>query len=290
MGWINDRWHDLTDFGSTAWLGLALWVMVIVALAALVYVRYHLSRIRKLSFEDNRPQVTMFMEPHAADWHLIELVVRNFGKRTAYDVRFTFNNPPTVAEYENAYEGMVDISELHLPEELPELASGQEWRTVWDSALDRRQLGGAIASRFAGTAIYYDSPQPAGRWRALQTRRRKPIETKFVLDWGSLPPVQRIELMTTHDLARREKQKLELLRCVLTYFQVASQETRPEDVRGEIDRIKQATQEIRDRVRSRQLDRPPDVRMPRANSGPPSIRQTEPEPSAESSRRRGAHA
>ncbi|ODR15283.1 hypothetical protein [Mycobacterium shimoidei] len=290
MGWINDRLHAVTDLGSTTWLGLALWAMVVVAVAALIYVRYHLSRVRKLSFEDNRPQVTMFMEPHAADWHLIELVVRNFGQRTAYDVRFGFNNPPTVAEYENAYEGMVDITELRLPEELPELAPGQEWRTVWDSALDRHQLGGAIASRFAGTVTYYDSPAPAGRWRALQKRRRKPIETKFVLDWGSLPPVQRIELMTTHDLARREKQKLELLRWVLTYFQVASQETRPEDVRAEIDRIKQATQEIRDRVRSRQLEGPPDVRMRPANSGSPSVRETEPEPLAEPRRRRGAHA
>lgn len=285
VGWISDRWHDLSDVSSTAWLGLALWVIVVVALAALVYVRYHLARMRKLSFEDHRPQVTMFMEPHAADWHLVELVVRNFGQRTAYDVRFQFNNPPTVAEYENAYEGMVDITELHLPEELPELAPGQEWRTVWDSALDRHQLGGAIASRFTGTVTYYDSPAPEGRWSNVKARRRKPIETKVVLDWGTLPPVQRIELMTSHDLAKREKQKLELLRRLLTYFQVASQETRPEDVRSEIDRIKHATQEIRNRWRSRQLEEPTDVRMRRPHSGHPPIRDGEPEP--EPSRRHG---
>ena len=29
----------------------------------------------------------------------------------------------------------------------------------------------------------------------------------MVLDWDDLPPVQRIELMTTHDLAKREKQQ-----------------------------------------------------------------------------------
>lgn len=33
--------------------------------------------------------------------------------------------------------------------------------------------------------------------------------------------------MLTHDLAKREKQKLELLRSMLTYFHYASKETRP---------------------------------------------------------------
>jgi hypothetical protein len=268
VDWIGDRWHDLTDLGATAWLGIALWAMVAVALAALAYVRHHLSRTREMSFEDSRPQVSMFMEPHAADWHLIELVVHNFGQRTAYDVEFHFNNPPTVAEYENADGGMVDIAELRLPNGLPELAPAQEWRTVWDSALDRSQLGGAIASRFTGVVTYYGSPAPEGRWRRLKARQRKPIETKVVLDWGTLPPVQRIELMTTQDLAKREKQKLELLRCLLTYFQVASQETRPQDLRTEIDRTKRATQAIRDQWRARQVEEPTGaLRIPSVDAG-----------------------
>ena len=62
----------------------------------------------------------------------------------------------------------------------------------------------------------------------------------MVLDWNALPPVQRIELMTTHDLAKREKQKLELLRSLLTYFHYASKETRPDVFRSEIERINRA--------------------------------------------------
>ena len=68
---------------------------------------------------------------------------------------------------------------------------------------------------------------PGSSWSAWR-RARRPLETKVVLDWDALPPVQRIELMTTHDLAKREKQKLELLRSLLTYFHYASKETRPE--------------------------------------------------------------
>ncbi|BBX57397.1 hypothetical protein MSHO_27420 [Mycobacterium shottsii] len=83
----------------------------------------------------------------------------------------------------------------------------------------------------------------------------------MVLDWEALPPVQRIELMTTHDLAKREKQKLELLRSVLTYFHYASKEKRPDVFRSEIERINRAVAETQDRWRTRQVDQPTDVSL-----------------------------
>jgi hypothetical protein len=73
--------------------------------------------------------------------------------------------------------------------------------------------------------------------------------------------VQRIELMTNHDRAKREKQKLELLRNLVTYFHYATKETRPEVFRSEIERIKRAAQETQDRWRTRQLDEPTDVTL-----------------------------
>ncbi len=131
---------------------------------------------------------------------------------------------------------------------------------VWDSALDRAEIGNGIESRFIGSVIYYDRREQPRGWRFWQ-RERRPLETKVVLDWAALPPVQRIELMTTHDLAKREKQKLELLRGVLTYFHYASKETRPEVFRSEIDRINRAVQETQDRWRTRQLEEPTDVSL-----------------------------
>jgi len=92
-------------------------------------------------------------------------------------------------------------------------------------------------------------------------RERSPLETNVVLEWDDLPPVQRIELMTTHELAKREKQKLELLRGLLTYFHYASKETRPDLFRGEIERINGAVQETQERWRTRQLDAPTDVSL-----------------------------
>jgi hypothetical protein len=256
MGWIQDHWHQVAGAASGTWLALAVWALLVLGVAALIFANQQIRRNRRLETEETRPHVGMFMEPHAADWHLIELVVRNFGKTSAYDVQFTFPHPPTVAEYENATDGYADVVELQLPHQLPTLAPSQEWRTVWDSALDRAELGDGIESRFPGTVTYYDRVDTPRGWKFWQ-RRRRPFETKVVLDWEALPPVQRIELMTNHNLAKREKEKLELLRSLLTYFHYATKETRSDVFRSEIERMNRAVQETKDRWRTRQIDAPP---------------------------------
>ena len=256
MGWIQDRLHQVADAASGTWLALAVWALLVLGVAALIFANQQIRRHRRLATEETRPHVGMFMEPHAADWHVIELVVRNFGKTSAYDVQFTFPHPPTVAEYENATDGYADVVELQLPHQLPALAPSQEWRTVWDSALDRAELGEGIESRFPGTVTYYDRVDTPRGWKFWQPRRR-PFETKVVLDWKALPPVQRIELMTNHNLAKREKEKLELLRSLLTYFHYATKETRADVFRSEIERMNRAVEETKDRWRTRQIDAPP---------------------------------
>ncbi|OBI38618.1 hypothetical protein A5708_00495 [Mycobacterium colombiense] len=265
MGWIQDSWHDVTHVGSSTWIAWAAWAAIVLAIVTLIFTNSQINRNRRAAAEQTRPQVAMFMEPHSADWHVIELVVRNFGRTAAYDIGFSFVNPPTVAEYENATDGYADVIELRLPRELPMLAPGQEWRMVWDSALDRAEIGSGIESRFTGALTYYDRPNHS-QGRRFWERERSPLHNDVVLDWDALPPVQRIELMTTHDLAKREKEKLELLRGLLTYFHYASKETRPEVFRSEIERINAAVRETQDRWRTRQLDEPTDVSLRWSNA------------------------
>ena len=71
-----------------------------------------------------------------------------------------------------------------------------------------------------------------------------------MLDWATLHPVERLELLTTHDLARQERQKLELLRNLLTYFHYAASESREEVLRAEINRVRAAADELRERYRA----------------------------------------
>jgi hypothetical protein len=269
MDWITARLNDLQDLDAGGWLAIAAWVALVLGIGALVWANRQINRNRQLKQAALRPQVTLFMEPHPTDWHVIELVVKNFGQTAAHDVRFDFVNHPTVAAYEDSqFDGKPDVAELDLPSELPYLAPGQEWRAVWDSAISREELGGAIESRFDGALTYSDRARPAAKDGKSAPRTGKGFyETKVRLDWSTLQPVQRIELMTTHDLAKREKQKLELLRSVLTYFHYASKETQPDVFRHEIDRMNKAVEETQDRWRTRQSDQTTELDFPWIQNG-----------------------
>ena len=243
---ITDWFNNIADLSPSAWTALAAWLALCITVAALIYAWRQFQHAKQENDDLSQPNVSMYMEPSASDWHLIELVVKNFGQKPAYGIKLEFATPPTVARYEGAdADNYVDIVTLQLPQEIPYLAPSQEWRTVWDSALDRKQLGEAIASRFDGAITYYDEPPENG----------KPSGRKFrntaVLDWATLPPVDRMELLTTHDRARQEKQKLELLRAVLAYYQYAAKETDEQTLRTEINRVKALGNEVRERWRSR---------------------------------------
>lgn len=256
MQWFRDRWTDLADLGSATWLTIAAWTGLLLAVIALIFVARVIKRNRQLKRDELRPHVVMYMEPNASDWHVIELVVRNFGKSPAHHVEFRFPTPLTVGRYEEDYDdGPPEVVTVPLPSELNQLAPGQEWRTVWDSAISRAELGGEVSSRFEGTLTYRDRPKG-------QKGKPQTFESEVVLDWESLQPVQRLDLMLTHDLAKREKQKLELLRSLLTYFHYASKETRPDVFRAEIDRMNRAVRETQDRWRTRQVDETTELDFP----------------------------
>jgi hypothetical protein len=123
-----------------------------------------------------------------------------------------------------------------------------------DSAYDRSQLGSSIESRFEGAVSYYDRPEPQGRWTKLFGRKRTVYRTKVVLDWETLQSVRRIEMMTGHDLAKREPEKLELLRNTLDYFHCATKEAP----------MKRAAEETQSRWRRKRFEHPTEVvRLPR---------------------------
>jgi hypothetical protein len=63
-------------------------------------------------------------------------------------------------------------------------------------------------------------------------------------------------------MAKREKQKLELLRSMLNYFSYASKETRPEVLRAEIERMNRTADEAHDRLRAREIEEAPELDAP----------------------------
>ena len=93
MDWLE----TVADVSTGAWMAIAAWLAVVVGIAALVYAWRQSRRARRQAEELSQPNVAMFMEPAANDWHLVELVVKNFGRTPAYGIRFEFANPPTSA-------------------------------------------------------------------------------------------------------------------------------------------------------------------------------------------------
>ena len=276
---VELRALSVTDISTSGWTALAAWVAVLVLVAALVYAWRAYRRARTDADELMQPNVAMFMEPAANDWHLVELVVKNFGQTPAYGIRFEWANPPTVGKYETVYEDRyVDIAPLNLPAEIPYLAPSQEWRIVWDSALDRRELGETIASRFDGAVTYSNQPKD----EQASKRSRQQFKSTAVLDWATLHPVERLKLLTTHDLARQEKQKLELLRNLLTYYHYAASESREEVLRSEINRVRNAADRMRERLNDAEFSalgsKAPEFNAPTEDLNPPPAIQRKPSP------------
>ena len=264
--WFDERASDIANLSPGAWTAMAAWLAVVVTIAALVYAWRQFQSAKHETEDVSQPNVAMYMEPSASDWHLVELVVKNFGHKPAYGIQLEFASPPTVPRYESAdADNYVDIVPLKLPAEIPYLAPSQEWRTVWDSALDRKQLGESIGSRFAGAVTFYGEPKSSRQPKTKSKRHQ--YRTPAVLDWNTLHPVERLELLTKHDLARQEKQKLELLRGLLTYYHYATTESRHEVLQAEINKINAAANEQRDRYRG-QFTEAQDTPQPEAESAP----------------------
>jgi hypothetical protein len=275
--WFDERATDIADLSPGAWTAMAAWLALVVTIAALVYAWRQFQSAKHVTEDVSQPNVAMFMEPSASDWHLVELVVKNFGQKPAYGIQLEFASPPTVARYESAdADNYVDIVPLKLPAEIPYLAPSQEWRTVWDSALDRKQLGESIGSRFAGAVTFYDRPK-SPRQPKTKSAKRHQFRTPAVLDWGTLHPVERLELLTKHDLARQEKQKLELLRGLLTYYHYATTESRHEVLAAEINKMNTAANEQRDRYREQFTSQQEQAPQREAQSAPVPVSELPPQ-------------
>ena len=91
---------------------------------------------------------------------------------------------------------------------------------------------------------------------ATRPHSRDALQSRFTLKTApsqqraKLQPVERLELLTLHDLARQEKQKLELLRNLLTYYHYAVSESREQVLRAEINRVRAAADDLRERYRA----------------------------------------
>jgi hypothetical protein len=124
---VASIWHVTPD----AWTAMATWAAVCIGVIAAVVALRQLGEARESRRVQAQPYVAVFAEPTAAGPTTIDLVIKNFGKTPATDVRVKFSAPLESAVLAPEH------SPISVPETIPVLVPGQEWRTFWDTTIAR---------------------------------------------------------------------------------------------------------------------------------------------------------
>lgn len=178
----------LLSWAPETWSAIAAWLTAGVAIAAGVVAVGQLSEARRLRKEQAQPYVAVSMETKPeVDERFVDLVIRNFGETAAFNVRIGIEPWPHRAT-EDSY------ARVWLPEYIPTLVPGQEWRTLWD--FGPRRAGSDLPNRHAATVHFQDSQEERFR-------------LQYVLDWGVYENRMQVTTYGAHHAAKalREIQK-----------------------------------------------------------------------------------
>ena len=142
---------------ADAWAGLGTWVTALVAAVAAVFALRQVYEMRETRKRAAQPNVVVFMDHNPKNWQYLDFVVKNFGVTPAYSIKIAMT-PPDVSPYHNNITGQdVGVTKLYVPEHIAVLAPGQEWRTVWDSAIKRKEHADKLSDNdVTGTVTFWD--------------------------------------------------------------------------------------------------------------------------------------
>lgn len=143
---------------ADAWAAWAQWATAVIALGAAIFAYQQVKVARETRDRVAQPDVVVYIEQNANDWHHMDLVIKNFGQTPAYNIRLTLP-PLKLVPYENMVTGE-QVDQLYVPKNIAVLAPGQEWRTVWDSGIDRREYEGELPTQFVGDVTFDDAVNP----------------------------------------------------------------------------------------------------------------------------------
>jgi hypothetical protein len=180
----------------TDWIAaVATALTLVAAVGALILARGQIDEARRaraltadLDRARTQPYVVMFTEPSGATPVLIDLVVKNFGQSAATNVRIDLSPWPSRTKG----GGQDDEEEVAMPEVIPILAPGQEWRTLWDNGLKRKKTD--LPDKHVGTVSYEGLPNADGTISQLAT--------PTVIDWSIYKSRRWVEVRTAHDSAK----------------------------------------------------------------------------------------
>jgi hypothetical protein len=169
----------VSSWSPEAWAAAAAWATAGIAGIAGAVAVGQLGEARRLRVEQAQPYVVAFMEPSGAGRFFVDLVVRNFGTTAAHDVRLTID--PAPCRRRGPWQP------VWLPESIPVLVPGQEWRTFWDSG---RRWELDLPDRHEAVVAFKDS----------QGKELAPLRS--VLDWSAHKDQTNLEVFGAHHAAK----------------------------------------------------------------------------------------
>ncbi|WP_368681666.1 hypothetical protein [Mycobacterium intracellulare] len=219
------RWM-VRYFAPEVWSAIGTWLAVAVAIVTVLVVgRYAKQQVEKAQDQVDearrtrelqaQPNVVLYSEPNPASWQILEVVVKNFGTTPAYDIKISIT--PQLQSSPNLLTDP-KIANVPVPRRIPILVPGQSWRTVWDSALERKQHERELWQKLGKAEIplleYFDQ-KPNRRHHAVVTYtdsgRQERYQTEAELDFNMLDGTTRLDVKTIDDLTRQvEKAREEL--------------------------------------------------------------------------------
>ena len=139
-----------------------------------------------MRLEEAQPYVVAYLEESGVS-KFIDLVIKNFGSTAATDVKATIDPEPRRA-LEARHEGFKPL----LPDVIPVLVPGQEWRNLFDTTMARGTS--ELPRRYEATVAFKDS------------RGRKLDPLQYILDWDPLLNRASVTKYGLHDAAKALKE------------------------------------------------------------------------------------
>lgn len=131
---------------------------VAIAGAALFYARGQVKEARETREKVAQPNVVAFIDHNPKNWQYLDFVVKNFGETPAYAIELTLPPPDVSPYHNNITDEDVGVTKLYVPKRIAVLAPGQEWRTLWDSAIKRKEYADTLSDNdITGHVTFWDT-------------------------------------------------------------------------------------------------------------------------------------
>lgn len=163
---------------ADTWAAWAQWVTVAIALGAAIFAYQQVQLARETRERVAQPEVVVFVDHHQIRRY-VDLVIKNFGQTTAYNIQITLPGLE-VARYKSEATGQ-EVTHVLMPKKIAVLAPGQEWRTVWDSAVRREKFQGELRDQYGGFVEFDDKVDGADK-----RTYRNPIALDIRMFWNTM--------------------------------------------------------------------------------------------------------